>query len=152
MIELNTDITDDFVDDNWRQLKGKVEQETKAIINSEFDKLKQEMNDIFEQYQNGIYDEALQSQLTHMENDTKASMKAFSEKNAEMQQAIKSLSASLEDINSEELQVSLAKLQSASESTQQRLLDVREKVLSFSNTAGKTIASTIMKSVTGGLA
>ena len=151
MIKLNTDITDDFVDDNWRQLRDKVDQETKAIVANEFAKLKQDMDEILENYQQGNYDEALRNELTKLETDTRASIKGFAEQQAQVQQALSDLTASLEEIDDADVQAALAELQSATQQTQQRLTEVRKKVLSFSNTAGKTIASTIMKSITGGV-
>ena len=113
--------------------------------------LKAEMNEILEKYENGLYDQSLQSSLDQLTADTQASIRELTKHQAAAQEAMVNLQAALEQIDDQQVKQAMSELQQTTQATNEKLNDVRDKVLKFSGNAGKTIAGTLMKTLTGGI-
>ncbi|NQY64259.1 MAG: hypothetical protein HRT38_11095 [Alteromonadaceae bacterium] len=145
----NPDITDDFLDEKWRELEGKAETTTKEIIAVEFNNLKAELAQISTKFENGNYGQALQTSLDELKSESAEQLKTLSQQQQKTRLFINELQVKIDNIDDENLKMAFTNLKNSVSQTDEKLNNISTSVLNFSDKAGKVITNTLMKSVIG---
>lgn len=148
-MEPNSKITDDFLDDNWRNIEKKAVEETQNIIKAEFSSLKTELEHVLLKFESANYGPELQNKLEEIKGDSTAKLKSLLEHQQQTRQLLNELKVSIESINDEDIKKKFTNLSANISQTDEKLSGITTSVLSFSDKAGKVITNTLMKSVIG---